>query len=126
MATPMCSAWGWGGIFLHASVSAREVGVAKPDVRIFQHGAQAAGVPAQQVLHIGDDAHLDGVGGLQAGMQVAWLNRAGHDWTHAPHAPHLTVADPWARCALIWRRADRAAWRATVRCAAVLPWSVGV
>ena len=89
------------GRYFYASVSAREVGVAKPDVRIFQHGAQAAGVPTQQVLHIGDDAHLDGVGGLQAGMQVAWLNRAGHDWAHAPHTPHLTVADLGALCACL-------------------------
>jgi putative hydrolase of the HAD superfamily len=42
---------------------------------------------------VGDDAHLDGVGGLGAGMQFAWVNRAGHDWTHASCQPHLTVAD---------------------------------
>jgi hypothetical protein len=26
-------------------------------------------------------------------MQFAWVNRAGHDWTHASCQPHLTVAD---------------------------------
>lgn len=81
-----------------ASVSAREFGVAKPDVRIFHAAAQAAGVPPAQVLHIGDDAHLDGVGALNAGMQVAWVNRDGHAWAHAPLQPHLTLGDLRALC----------------------------
>ena len=51
-----------------------------------------------QVLHIGDDAHLDGVGALAVGMQMAWVNRAGHDWTPVDHTPHLTVADLGALC----------------------------
>ncbi|NMM78617.1 HAD family hydrolase [Acidovorax sp. SRB_24] len=86
------------GRYFHAAVSAREVGAAKPDARIFHRGAQAAGVAASQVLHVGDDAHLDGVGALNAGMQVAWLNRTGLPWEHAPHAPHLTVAGLAALC----------------------------
>ena len=89
------------GRYFRASVSARDAGAAKPDARIFERGAQAAGVPAQQVLHIGDDAHLDGVGALQAGMQVAWLNREGHAWAHGPQAPHLTVADLGVLCACL-------------------------
>ncbi|MBP6321090.1 MAG: HAD-IA family hydrolase [Giesbergeria sp.] len=87
------------GHFFHASVSARDVGVAKPDVRIFQRGAQAAGVAPEQVLHIGDDAHLDGVGALEVGMQMAWVNRAGHVWQHALHMPQITVTELGALCA---------------------------
>jgi hypothetical protein len=34
-----------------------------------------APAPRGEVLHIGDDAHLDGVGALNAGMQMAWVNR---------------------------------------------------
>ena len=89
------------GHYFHASVSACDVGAAKPDARIFQRGAQAAGVAPEQVLHIGDDAHLDGVGALAVGMQMAWVNRAGHDWQHAPLAPHATVADLAQLCALL-------------------------
>ena len=54
---------------------ARDAGVAKPDVRIFQLGARAAGVAAAEVLHVGDDALLDAQGALDAGMQAVWLRR---------------------------------------------------
>jgi putative hydrolase of the HAD superfamily len=87
------------GQHFHASVSAQSLGVAKPDVRIFVAGAAAAGVQPHEVLHIGDDAHADCVGALAAGMQVAWLNREGHDWTHGDTRPHLEVRDLHALCA---------------------------
>lgn len=84
--------------FFAASVSARDVGCAKPDARIFQRAADRVGVPTSQVLHIGDDAHHDGVGALAAGMQMAWLNRSAKPWDHAPWEPHLTVAGLDALC----------------------------
>ena len=87
------------GQHFHASVSAKSLGVAKPDLRIFVAGAEAAGVAPHEVLHIGDDAHADCVGGLAAGMQVAWLNREGHEWTHGDTRPHLEVRDLHALCA---------------------------
>jgi len=87
------------GQHFHASVSAQSLGVAKPDLRIFAAGAQAAGVQLHEVLHIGDDAHADCVGALAAGMQVAWLNREGHDWAHGDTRPHLEVKDLHALCA---------------------------
>lgn len=68
------------GRFFKAAVSAREFGVGKPDPRIFHEAAARAGVPADAVLHVGDDAHLDGVGALRAGMQCVWINRGGHVW----------------------------------------------
>jgi 2-haloalkanoic acid dehalogenase type II len=86
------------GQHFHAAFSAREFGVGKPDARIFHAAADAAGVGAAEVLHIGDDAHLDVVGALGAGMQVAWLNRQGHAWEHAPLQPHATVTDLMTLC----------------------------
>lgn len=86
------------GAHFRASVSARTFGVGKPHPRIFHAAAEAAGVDSAQVLHIGDDAHLDGVGALNAGMQLAWLNREGQPWAHAPLRPHATVADLLALC----------------------------
>jgi len=83
----------------HASVSAKSLGVAKPDLRIFLAGAAAAGVSPHEVLHVGDDAHADGVGALAAGMQVAWLNREGHEWSHGDTRPHLEVPDLHVLCA---------------------------
>jgi HAD superfamily hydrolase (TIGR01549 family) len=86
------------GAHFRASISAFKFGVAKPDARIFHAGAAAAGVTAAEVLHIGDDAHLDGVGALNAGMQLAWVNRDNQTWAHAPLAPHLTVTDLLVLC----------------------------
>lgn len=91
------------GQYFHASVSAQSLGVAKPDVRIFVAGAQAAGVLPHEVLHIGDDAHADCVGAMDAGMQVVWVNREGKDWPQANHPSHpapVQVAELNALCAL--------------------------
>lgn len=80
------------GQFFHASVSAHRVGFAKPDARIFALAAEAAGVPIDSVLHIGDDAMLDVKGAMDAGMHAVWLNRGGVDWPHEGASPHATVA----------------------------------
>lgn len=91
------------GIAMHfrGAVSARECGVAKPDARIFHVAADVAGVAPGEVLHVGDDALLDGVGALRAGMQLAWVNRADHVWDHDPWQPHTTVPDLLALCRLL-------------------------
>lgn len=87
------------GRYFHASVSSREVGAMKPDVRMFQRGAQVAGVTARRVLHIGHDEHLDG-GALGAGMQMVWVNRMSHDWV-SPVSPHAEVANLLDLCKLL-------------------------
>jgi len=87
------------GQYFTAALSAHQLGIAKPDVRIFHAGAQAAGVLPHEVLHIGDDAHLDCVGGMDAGMQVVWVNREAHVWHHEDRQPHLEVRDLHALCA---------------------------
>ncbi len=88
------------GAHFHSSVSAHMLGVAKPDVRIFQAAAANAGVAVDEVLHVGDDAVLDVLGGLNAGMQTVWVNRAGHEWAH-PQQPHVTVSTLEALCRLL-------------------------
>ena len=91
------------GHFFHAAVAAGDLGVAKPDRRIFQAGASAAGVSPSQVLHIGDDPHLDAAGALAAGMQSAWVNRAGSAWpADVPSPPpHAVVRDLARLCELL-------------------------
>lgn len=89
------------GEFFHASLSAQAFGLGKPDPRFFHAAAQAAGVLPHEVLHVGDDAALDVVGAVDAGLQTVWVNRAGHDWAHETHQPHVTVADMGALCALL-------------------------
>ena len=83
------------GHHFRAAVSAAQVGVGKPDARIFHAGADAAGVRAEEVLHIGDDPTLDGHGALVAGMQFAWINRLGAPWPPGTQAvqPHAETRD---------------------------------
>ena len=63
------------GEFFQGSVDAASLGCAKPDPRIFARACELAGVPAHQVLHVGDDPHLDVRGAQAAGLQAAWLRR---------------------------------------------------
>lgn len=88
--------------YFRAAISAASAGVAKPDARIFHAAAQAAGVTADAVLHIGDDAELDAAGALRAGMQVAWLSRAGAEWPCGQGEPPQVVARDLAQlCSLL-------------------------
>lgn len=80
------------GAFFRASISAEVFGVGKPEAAIFHAAAQAAGVAADEVLHIGDDATLDVLGALACGMQTVWVNREDHLWPHEAQ-PHETVAN---------------------------------
>ena len=85
------------GEHFHAAIGAHTAGVPKPDGRIFEAAAAAAGVAPHEMLHVGDDRELDVLGALRAGMQTVWLNRKDEEWTHAEH-PHLTVSDLQALC----------------------------
>ncbi|WP_028775081.1 pyrimidine 5'-nucleotidase [Shewanella waksmanii] len=59
-------------------VISEEVGVAKPDVAIFQHALNLMDNPdPQHVLMVGDNPHSDILGGLNAGFDTCWLNTAG-------------------------------------------------
>jgi FMN hydrolase / 5-amino-6-(5-phospho-D-ribitylamino)uracil phosphatase len=85
--------------YFRAAISAREFGVGKPDPRIFHAAAGAVEVPPEAVLHVGDDATLDALGALNAGMQAVWVNRSDHLWPHELQ-PHVTVANLTELCEL--------------------------
>ena len=87
------------GRFFKAGISAHQIGVGKPDRRIFHAAASAAGVRASEVLHVGDDAALDVLAALDCGMQTVWVNREDHLWTH-PAQPHETVTTLTELCRL--------------------------
>ncbi|WP_448507662.1 HAD family hydrolase [Immundisolibacter sp.] len=71
---------------LRFCITAREVGVAKPHPAIFDAASAAAGVPASQVLHVGDDPQRDVHGARAAGMRTVWVNRDDHAWPGGPPA----------------------------------------
>ena len=91
---------GLGGYF-RAGLSAQDFGVGKPDARFFHAAATAVGVQPHEVLHVGDDAALDVLGGLNAGMQTAWVNRHAQEWVHDTARPHVTVTDMGKLCDLM-------------------------
>jgi FMN hydrolase / 5-amino-6-(5-phospho-D-ribitylamino)uracil phosphatase len=85
--------------YFRASISAREFGVGKPDSRIFHAAAGSVELTPHDLLHVGDDATLDVLGALNAGMQAVWLNRADHLWPHEARAG-VTVSDLHELCRL--------------------------
>ena len=90
------------GHFFRAAVNPAITGFSKPDARIFAAAAAQAGVSPAHVLHIGDDAQLDGAGAIAAGMQTVWINRGDERWpAELPAAPHAEVASLTALCALL-------------------------
>jgi putative hydrolase of the HAD superfamily len=60
------------------SLSSQKLGIGKPDARIFHLACERLGVAPAQVLHVGDDLHLDVHGARDAGLQALWLHRPGH------------------------------------------------
>ena len=82
---------GLGHFFVHA-VNAPTLGHAKPQPDIYHHAARLAGLLPHQILHIGDDAHLDAWGARNAGMACIWLNRSGKSWDQPGEAP-ASVSD---------------------------------
>ena len=73
-------------------ITAISAGAAKPDVRIFNRLLDEARVEAAQVVHIGDDPHLDVTGAAQAGLQAVWLNRNGKAWPGHLPPPSRTIS----------------------------------
>jgi FMN hydrolase / 5-amino-6-(5-phospho-D-ribitylamino)uracil phosphatase len=86
--------------FFRAAITAREFGVGKPDPRIFHAAAGALDVMPQDMLHVGDDATLDALGALNAGMQAAWVNRSDSLWPHEVE-PHLALSNLTELCDLL-------------------------
>jgi putative hydrolase of the HAD superfamily len=67
-------------------------GVRKPDRRIFEQAATAAGRPLDRTgWMVGDNSELDVGGGAAAGLRTAWIAR-GREWpTHLPYHPETTA-----------------------------------
>jgi putative hydrolase of the HAD superfamily len=73
-----------------ARLSARDVGMAKPDAELFHHAARTLDLPISAIAHVGDDPLLDVLGAKAAGMFSIWLNRDGRAWD-LPDRPDLEV-----------------------------------
>ena len=52
-----------------------ELGIGKPDPRIFTHSLEALGVTSDDAMMVGDTLERDIRGALQAGIRAIWINR---------------------------------------------------
>ncbi|QYR23506.1 HAD family hydrolase [Paenibacillus sp. sptzw28] len=76
--------------FDHIAVS-EEVGVKKPDRRIYEHSLESLGVNPEEAVYIGDHPVNDIGGAAAVGMQTIWLRR-NQPWTESVTAvPLVTV-----------------------------------
>jgi len=74
------------------AICAREFGAAKPDAGIFLAACERLNLPPAQVLHVGDDPHLDVAGAAKAGMPSCWINR--HQATWPAELPRADIEVP--------------------------------
>jgi putative hydrolase of the HAD superfamily len=77
-----------------------EVGVGKPDARVFAHATGVLGAAPERALMAGDNYECDVLGALGAGLHAVWIDRR-RSWAppgglrpkHAPPPrPHATLA----------------------------------
>lgn len=80
---------GLGAYFEHMIYSF-EVGIRKPDSRIFQHACQRFGVTPADCIMVGDSMGSDVVGALSVGMPAAFINRSGKCVSVPPGAGQIT------------------------------------
>lgn len=65
------------GRYLDVVLTSDQLGVAKPDPRIFILACHHLGVPPEAVVYVGDRLEVDAVAASTAGLRGVWLNRTG-------------------------------------------------
>lgn len=63
-------------------VISEEVGVLKPDPKVFEHATKLADVDPENILYIGDSFTSDIIGGSQFGWNTAWYTTNGDPQKH--------------------------------------------
>ena len=56
-------------------IASGEVGVTKPDARIFELAAELLGVSPATACYVGDRLHTDAIGAARAGLLGVWIDR---------------------------------------------------
>lgn len=96
------------GEYFDGFVNAAGAGAAKPDAPIFEAAVAKAGVPADEVLHVGDHPEFDVAGAAAAGLRTAWMNRLAVTWPEELPRPDAEVPDLLHLDALLDAAAGRA------------------
>ena len=82
------------GPLIDAIVISGEVGVAKPDPRIFEIALKAIGTTAKETVFVGDHPESDIVAPAKMGMRTVWLTN-GRSWPTPNAEPSFQIAAFW-------------------------------
>ena len=77
----------------HHSLTAADVGAAKPDPALFEAALRFAAATPVQALHVGDDPYLDIAAAQAAGLTAVWMNRTGAIWPAELPPPDAEICD---------------------------------
>jgi len=80
------------GKYFDDRVFSDEIGIRKPEARIFETALAHLGLRPEEVVHVGDDLEADVAGSKALGLRAVWFD-AGHDSEHAVHDPSADGAD---------------------------------
>jgi HAD superfamily hydrolase (TIGR01509 family) len=76
-----------------ALITSEEVGVPKPDPRIFAVALKRLGARPEETVLVGDNWRADVLGALAVGIRPVWLNRLGAG-PSLPHVAEITSFEP--------------------------------
>lgn len=77
--------------YVDAILISGEIGIEKPDMRIFTAMLDLLGVDAASSVMIGDSPEHDIAGGQEVGLATIWVNRAGCEWPSGDPQPTATI-----------------------------------
>ncbi len=80
------------GKYFDDRVFSDEIGIRKPEPRIFEASLEHLGLRPEEVVHVGDDVVADISGSKGVGMRAVWFNTG----TPAEHAVHAWPGRPMA------------------------------
>jgi putative acetyltransferase len=80
-------------LFFEHVVTSERCRAYKPRLEMFERALQLLGLPAAEVLHVGDSLGSDVRGAREAGMPVLWVNRRGRTLPAGAPVPDYTCAD---------------------------------
>jgi putative hydrolase of the HAD superfamily len=75
------------------SLTAAEVGAAKPDPAIFHAASERTNTPLDAFLHVGDDPVRDIEAARRLGLKTVWVNRNGMAWPDELEPADLEVTE---------------------------------
>ena len=80
------------GLFNAVTIS-EEIGAAKPDPAFFSHAMRGLGLPASELLCVGDTPASDIAGAQASGIDACWFNPAGLPWPGPGEEPGMIISD---------------------------------